>query len=276
MNLFRSLVMATAVFCSFGTIAGVMTFNPTDSAALRIVISNNPLDPWEQQVSNSTIKLNATQSQVQLGQLNLLYDRGVAEDENPDSYSRFLMFNGEIDYLSDQVQLQYLTELAGVSQYIGPLVTYKNSVNIRMFRSPTGSATFLFFKFSYWETVLAGYEGVGKTTEITFDQQILFRNRQAQTSWMQGLEIPTESELLAWLSKTNTAATLSSTLSIQTYTCDLSTPGCRGSHTGTSAWYYLEQEGALQWQNETVNAPATITVFVLGLAGLALRRRLTA
>ncbi len=276
MNLFRSLVMATAAFCSSGTIAGVMTFNPADSAVLKTIISTNTQDP-RIQVVNSTIVLPTTPSQIQLGQLNLWRDYGVLEGENPGEFERRYEYTGEISHLSDDVPRQYLIELAGISQFTWPLNTYRNALDQQTLRTEAGTAVWSRFFFAYTQLVLGGYQdqGFGEQTIITFDQVLKFNNRTKPTPWMLGLEVPTQTELLAWLSQTDTTASLLSRLTIEKFNCSLAEPGCSSTAYET-AQYSLVQEGKLLWQFKEVSLPTTTSFLLLGFAGLVLRRRLTA
>jgi hypothetical protein len=58
-----------------------------------------------------------------------------------------------------------------------------------------------------------------------------------------------------------------------TMLCDVSATNCPNY---SSNVYYRNLIGTAEWQTETVPLPATASFLLLGFAGLALRRRLTA
>lgn len=269
MKIFRSLVVTAAAFCSFGSMAALMTFTPAEFGT----VSNTESGWWRDvgQIKNR----DSDKVTISFDNPELYYDSGIEQDieslcciNNP-PLMRMLRFRGNVEFSGDAFTTRLCT-IAGLQPDLCKSSNMSSMLATAMWAKSVNSSFWSYLYPVY--SVIHGNDQI-KYTKVSISHNIFLSQKNANTPWVSNLQIPNNNELLAWL-KNSTVNQYRVTLSVEKYSCSMIDSTCQTDEKSTS--YSIQAGGTVSWQTETVPLPATASFLLLGLTGLALRRRLTA
>lgn len=284
MNLFRDLIIAAAAFCSFNSIAGVINFNwtPNQSSYFNSYkTENGDNGPWLYEVLTPQMAPVALTATFNIEKL--LGDSGVyTENMVTQRESTFFSSNSFDEPRNRIADLCSYTTLTATECSTSSINQTFFSTSFDMTRYSNGDYSFIVKIYGYFELERSSvYNGNFESVKTrTYDLQLNLNvyTHENVPIWLQNLSNPSYNEALDILKSARyTGYYLRENLSVSDGYClhESNQPSCNY----TKAQLYrrhLFGEGSFQAQTETVTLPATTSFLLLGLAGLALRRRLTA
>lgn len=181
----------------------------------------------------------------------------------------------------------YVCELAGISTKLCPLNVQTDVVKMTMRRN--NGIDVWYGNTPFYSTYT--HIKLGEYANLFFNQDQILTGRidvgsafvldesswsgAKAPNWGQDYELPTSQQLVDFLTTPNKKGRYRFSISLDEYACPyaLSSAECK---TIKSTNYYFEQEVTFSLVPNAVSLPATASFLLLGVAGLALRRRLTA
>lgn len=279
MKRFRSLVIATAAICSFQSFAGVISFNwdpaKHESSFERDYSDETTRDPRttvQADMLPVSISLNA---EVELGSVK--FDSGIRSTGS--TTLRVIGFDSSHQFVDPLLNQQ---ELCSYTHF------NKTDCDMTGARSLESVFSISMYKYSshYGLSVTHSTSFSIKNTE-KYNENAYIKNFREYNSalshsyhfdanapqWLQNLQAPSVDELRILSASSWMESQFSESYQLFTMLCDVSGTNCPNY---SSNVYYRNLIGTAEWQTETVPLPTTASFLLLGVAGLALRRRLTA
>ncbi len=263
----------------FASGLAALLLQPVHAAVMNFQVSpfHASLAQFERVVANSNDgivsidslaeKPDAMQYQVTFDALKLSNDSGIqAFDWDGDTYLyRSATFSG-INQIGDQgIQFfcNYLTYSASQCDFNNGQSSLELSLNRHQRADGTVSdsvSATIRYESSLVDTTTSA--GITTTNSQLYRRSFLFHGN---TTW--GVTLPDQKTLLNWLAVNAQGNQASEQLVISNRIC--SDTDCSSD----SVNYSLLVPGRNTWQIETVSAPASATIFILGLAGLLARKQ---
>lgn len=287
MKLFRNLFITVAAISSFGSMAGVIKFNLSKDAIFHTVKSVYQNGNFEKFTFQETLNTTAVarSNSLSFDNLNASGATGIERDYCGDDTvcEKRTWYYGNLLYADSWNGAGFLCQLAGLPETLCPFSAPSERLNLRMVHSH--GTDLLNGAPIYYNFLSAGFY---KSSPFYFDQETnSWAYSQLNTyfvignsdfggkpipEWGVNYEIPESKQFLDWLLTQAQQVNVYHNLSVVHLTC-LPGSGCETTH---SESYNLQQSGSISMQTSDVSTPTTASFLLLGVAGLALRRRLVA
>lgn len=278
MKLFRSLVIAAATFCSFNSIAGVITVNS---------VANKETQYWTYEtfddgihVNDQTLMLPSVTTQFLLNSLKLqsvsvVLAKDASFSVDYDSWT--VRYDAEFGFPLHSPVNKTLQDLSGFDADLFKSRPLQSGiiVNSRKFSDRYGFGVTLYFGYEFYRLIDTPSGGkhleyaslstnLGFYTESTtpYDDRFI-------PKWGKEWRVPELNDLMESVERANYRG---DHIALGRFNCAKLVKDCLVS----THMYQLTQSVETNVQTETVPLPTTASFLLLGVAGLALRRRLTA
>lgn len=277
MKRFRSLVIATAAICSFQSSAGVISFNwnPNDHSEFQYSMLEGSNDAqWNSEYLASTFNPVSIPAKFEIG--SSWEDTGILPvgEGSQRWFSTYSTYNF-LDPFKNSAEFCSYTQFAKVDCIASSSNNFYYRTDISMVHQPGGYSYLNMSLSAYFElertSINQGDITVSKFRSYSVDLSISKNFFGTAPLWLQNLEMPSHADIVNFLkSDSYKYTTLKERLVMNNSTCQ--DRDCHFNYQN----YWRNLQGSYQVTSETVPLPTTASFLLLGLAGLALRRRLTA